>query len=88
MQHVFFSKTNQIDKLAATLIKETQIFNIRHESEGIIREISKKLILRASQVVLVVKNLPVKAGDARDAGSIPGSGRSPEEVNRNPLQCS
>ena len=30
-----------------------------------------------SQVVLVVNNLPVHAGDVRDAGSIPGSGRSP-----------
>ena len=30
----------------------------------------------ASQVVLVVKNLLVKTGDIRDAGSIPGSGRS------------
>ena len=25
----------------------------------------------------VVKNLPVNAGDVRDVGSIPGSGRSP-----------
>jgi len=32
---------------------------------------------RASQVVLVVKNLPANAGDIRDPGSIPGSGRSP-----------
>ena len=31
----------------------------------------------ASQVVLVVKNLPANAGDARDLGSLPGSGRSP-----------
>ena len=31
----------------------------------------------ASQVALVVKNLPAKAGDVRDAGLIPGSGRSP-----------
>ena len=30
-----------------------------------------------SQAVLVVKNLPASAGDVRDAGSIPGSGRSP-----------
>ena len=30
----------------------------------------------ASQVVLVVKNPPANAGDARDMGSIPGSGRS------------
>ena len=33
--------------------------------------------LRASQVVLVVKNLPANAGDIRDTGSISGSGRSP-----------
>ena len=31
-----------------------------------------------AQVVLVVKNLPANAGDIRDIGSIPGSGRSPE----------
>ena len=30
----------------------------------------------ASQVVLVVKNLPANAGAIRDAGLIPGSGRS------------
>ena len=33
----------------------------------------------------VVKNLPANAGDARDKGSIPGSGRSGGE-NGNPLQ--
>ena len=36
----------------------------------------------------VVKNLPASAGDLRDAGSIPGSGRSPEEENGYPLQYS
>ena len=36
----------------------------------------------------MVKNLPANAGDARDAGSIPGSGRSPGEGNGNPLQYS
>ena len=36
----------------------------------------------------VVKNLPANAGDAGDAGSIPGSGRSPGEGNGNPLQYS
>ena len=35
--------------------------------------------LGASQVVLVVKNLPANAGDIRDSGSIPGSERAPEE---------
>ena len=34
----------------------------------------------------VVKNLPANAGDARDTGSIPGSGRSPGGGNGNPLQ--
>ena len=42
----------------------------------------------ASQVVQVVKKLPVNAGDIRDAGSIPGSGRCPGEGNENPLQYS
>ena len=32
--------------------------------------------LRASQVALVMKNPPANVGDIRDAGSIPGSGRS------------
>ena len=33
----------------------------------------------ASQVELVVKNLPANAGDVRDVGSIPGLGRSLKE---------
>ena len=36
-------------------------------------------MLGVAQVVLVVKNLSVDAGDISDAGLIPGSGRSPEE---------
>ena len=44
--------------------------------------------MRASQVVLVVKNPPANAGDIRELGSIPGSGRSPGGGHRNPLQCS
>ena len=42
----------------------------------------------ASQVVLVVKNLPANAGDTRDMGSIPGSARSFGEGNGYPLQYS
>ena len=38
-----------------------------------------------SQVVLVVKNPSANAGDIRDTGSIPGSGRSPGGGNGNPL---
>ena len=36
----------------------------------------------------MVKNLPASAGDIRDPGSIPGSGRPPGEGNGNPLQYS
>ena len=46
------------------------------------------LIKGISQVVLVVKNPPANAGDKRNAGSIPGSGRSPVRGRDNPLQIS
>ena len=39
----------------------------------------KILHLNSAQVVLVVKILPANAGDIKDAGLIPGSGRSPRE---------
>ena len=42
----------------------------------------------ASLVVLVVKNLPANAGDSRDVGSIPESGRSPGGGHGNSLQYS
>ena len=38
----------------------------------------------ASQVVLVVKNLPANAGDVRDMGLIPGLGKSPGGGNGTP----
>ena len=39
------------------------------------------LLIWASQVALMVKNPSANAGDIRDAGSIPGLGRSPGEGN-------
>ena len=36
----------------------------------------------------MVKNMFANAGDVRDVGSIPGSGRSPVGGNSNPLQYS
>ena len=39
-------------------------------------------------MALVVKNPPANAGDIRDEGSIPGSGRSPGGGRGNPLQYS
>ena len=52
-------------------------------------EITLRLVeISTSQVVLVVKNPPAKAGDARDAGSTPGPGRSPGGGLSSPLQYS
>ena len=42
----------------------------------------------ASQVALVLRNLPANIGDKRDAGLIPWWGRSPGEVNGTLLQHS
>ena len=39
-------------------------------------------------VALVVKSPPANAGNARDAGLIPESGRTPGVGNGNPFQCS
>ena len=36
----------------------------------------------------MVKNPPANAGDVRDTGPVPGSGRSPGGGNGNPLQYS
>ena len=35
------------------------------------------MVLQASEMVLVVKDLPTKAGDVKDTGLIAGYGRSP-----------
>ena len=43
---------------------------------------------RASQVALVIKNLPDSTRDVRDPGSIPGLGRSPGGGHGNLLQYS
>ena len=43
---------------------------------------------RASQVALVVKNLPAITGHIRDLALIPGSGRSSRGGHGNPLQYS
>ena len=45
--------------------------------------VSLAFLFRASQVALVVKNLPANAGDTGDAGLIPRLGRSPGKGNDN-----
>ena len=46
------------------------------------------ILCGASQVVLVVKDLPANARDIRDPGSIPGLGRPPGGGHGHPLQYS
>jgi len=60
--------------------EKAKIYNIKIKKAG------EGEVGRAYQVVLVVKNLPINAGDLSDSGSIPGSGRSSEGGNGNPLQ--
>ena len=62
----------------------TQYCEITHKG----KEFEKEYIERASQVTLVIKNPPASAGDIRDLGSVPGSGRCPWGEHGNPLQYS
>ena len=48
----------------------------------------QRLRFHASQVAPVLNNPPANAEDIKDAGSIPGSGRSPGGGHNNPLQYS
>ena len=53
------------------------------------KNLQKKVTyMGASQMALVVKDLPVNAGDFRDVGLIPGSGRFPGGGHGSPLQYS
>ena len=63
-------------KVNWTISYDLQIFMVKYMQK------------QASQVVLMVKNLPTKARDSREKISIPGSGRSPGGGHGNPLQCS
>ena len=53
-----------------------------------IRIMNTKASPRASQVALVVKDLPANVADIRDVNSIPGLGRAPGGERGNPLQYS
>ena len=53
---------------------------LSHEKEG------NSVI--CNNTALVLKNLPASAGDVKDVGSIPGSGRSPGGGQGSPLHYS
>ena len=65
------------------------VYELRIEQDpicGIIKH--RHGVIGASQVVLLIKNLPTNAGDARDVGSTPGLGKSPGVGNGALLQYS
>ena len=68
--------------------KKIEASRTKKNAKNVRQRKKKKSFRVAFQVVLVVKNLSASAGDARNAGSIPGSGRSTGEGNGNPLQYS
>ena len=100
---IFLMNTSEkvLDKLLASWIQQHIKRIVHHNQMGFIRRMiqgwfniktNKKnqcnTACWASQVALVVKNLPANAGDIRDPGLIPGSGRSPGGGHSNPLQDS
>ena len=91
LQHVqTIPQPGQMHHLSVAESAEGTINQICKGKEG--KSYSENGILssssRASQVALVVKNLPANAGDARDVGSIPGLGRFPGRGDGNPFRYS
>ena len=93
--HLFFLYTS-INKLWCILeltlnliSKHFSIYIYLTSLSTLLRGASPKKKKRgASQVVLMVKNMLPNAGNIRDVGLIPGSGRSPGGGHGNPLQYS
>ena len=64
-------------------------FSQPHDNHGVrpeTRNCQERKNDNVLKVALVVKNQPAKAGDIRDAGSIPGLGRCLRVGNGNPVQ--
>ena len=70
------------------LSRDYQAFSVKSWLANILGFMGHYVSVWASQVVLMVKNQPDSAGDIRDAGSTPGSGRSPWGGHGIPLQYS
>ena len=68
----------------------SKIVRLLEEESRIVGGENREMLVKAwaSQVVLIIKNPSANAGDKRDSGLIPGSGRSPGEGNGYPLQYS
>ena len=74
----------QLDCNAREISTQSVYSNVSHRLESDLD--TCYFAQRASPEAQLVKILPANAGDARDVGLIPGSGRFPGEGNGNPLQ--
>ena len=74
----------QLDCNAREISTQSVYSNVSHRLESDLD--TCYFAQRASPEAQLVKILPDNAGDARDVGLIPGSGRFPGEGNGNPLQ--
>ena len=68
--------------------EKSRSLNLFSLNVGALAQFLKSVRKEASQVVPVVNHTPANAGDVRDAGSIPGFGRSPGGGHGNPNQYS
>ena len=82
---VFREGNNSENKIIVAKINDIYFIILSRVYSGLIAALFKMKHFGASQVVLVAKNPPANAGDARDVGSIPGLGRSPGVGSDNPL---
>ena len=88
MKMFYISKVLGVDVWEALRYLQTFVFFSKQPRMQIIYVSLNPRSLRASQVVLVVKNLPVNAVDIWDMGSIPVLGRSPGGGHGNSFQYS
>ena len=70
------SGTVQLPEPPGPLWQEVSL-SLVHPCWGWGASLGESLLTKGSQVALVVRNPPANAGAARDAGSLPGWGRSP-----------
>ena len=67
-------------------VNHNKLTNIHNHTHIHVYRYTYALHIRASQMVLAVKNMSGNAGDIRDVNLIPGSGRSPRREHGNTLR--
>ena len=85
------SESYSIEEVRFKLKKKSQTFRLLLTAHSALKDLIQTpptMLKAASQVTLVVKNLPANARDIREVGSIPRQGGSPGGGHGNSLQYS